>query len=218
MKINPRFLTILLLMLTGTPLGIGAQDAPRVQVVALFSGKAMLRINDRQHLLKAGGPAIEGVHLLRASSERAIIEINGVEKTLTLGSDISTQLTKPEKKFVRIPSRRGMYFTSGQVNGRSVDFLVDTGATLVAMSRPTADRLQIQYIERGVPATVKTASGLENAWRVTFRTVTVGGITISNVRGVVIDTNHDQAILLGMSFLNRLKFSQEQGMVVLECC
>ncbi len=218
MKIKHLLLMILLLMSVATSSGVYAQDEPRVQAVALFSGKAMLRINDRQHMLEAGGPAIEDVHLLHASSDRAIIEINGVKKTLILGSDISTQLTKPEKKVVRIPNRGGMYFAAGQINGRSVDFLVDTGATLVAMSRPTADRLQIQYVERGVPTTVQTASGLENAWRVMLESVTVGGITIPSVRGVVINTNHDQDILLGMSFLNRLKFFQEQGMVVLECC
>ncbi len=207
-----------LLMLTCISFGVHAEDAPRVQVVALFSGKAMIKIKGRRHLLKAGGPAIEGVRLLHASSNRAIIEINGVERTLVLGSDVSTQLTKPTKNVVRIPSRRGMYFVTGQINGRSMDFLVDTGATLVAMSRPAADRLQIPYIERGEPIVVKTASGLEKAWRVMLKSVTVGGISIPNVQGAVIDADHDQTVLLGMSFLNRLKFFQDQGMVVLECC
>ena len=218
MKIQSFLLWVFLPILACIFSGASAEDGPQVQVVALFSGKAMLRINDRRHLLEAGAPAVEGVHLIHASSNRAIVEINGVRKTLTLGADISTQLSSPEKKVVRIPSRRGMYFVSGQINGRSVDFLMDTGATLVAMGRPTADRLQIRYREQGDVAVVTTASGQERAWRVMLKSVAVGGITIPNVEGAVIDTDHDQTILLGMSFLNRLKFFQEQGMVVLECC
>ena len=109
-----------------------------------------------------------------------------------------------------------MYKTQGLINGRSVQFLVDTGASVVAMARPTADRLQIPYREQGSPMKVSTASQLKNAWHVKLNSVTVGGITLHQVDGTVIDTEHEQEILLGMSFLNRVRFSQDQGVVVLE--
>ena len=193
-----------------------AENTPQIQVLALFRDKAMLKINGNRHLLKAGGKTINGVKLIRSNADFAIIEVNGDKKKYGLGSQISTRLSTPESSVVRIPSNRGMYKTNGLINGRSVDFLVDTGASVIAMARPTADRLQIQYRETGTPMKVSTASQLHNAWHVRLNTVTVGGITLHQVDGTVIDTAHDQAILLGMSFLNRVKFSQEQGVVVLE--
>lgn len=193
-----------------------AEDTPQIQVLALFRDKVMLKINGNRHLLKAGGETINGVKLVRSNADFAIIEINGDKKKYGLGSQISTRLSTPESSVVRIPSNRGMYKTNGLINGRSVNFLVDTGASVIAMARPTADRLQIQYRETGTPMKVSTASQLQNAWHVRLNTVTVGGITLHQVDGTVIDTAHDQEILLGMSFLNRVKFSQEQGVVVLE--
>ena len=193
-----------------------AENTPQIQVLALFRDKAMLKINGNRHLLKAGGKTINGVKLIRSNANFAIIEVNGDEKKYGLGSQISTRLSTPKTSVVRIPSNQGMYKTNGLINGRSVDFLVDTGASVIAMARPTADRLQIQYRETGTPMKVSTASQLHNAWHVMLNTVTVGGITLHQVDGTVIDTAHDQAILLGMSFLNRVKFSQEQGVVVLE--
>lgn len=193
-----------------------AENTPQIQVLALFRDKAMLKINGDRHLLKAGGKTINGVKLIRSNADFAIIEVNGDKKKYGLGSQISTRLSTPKTSVVRIPSNQGMYKTNGLINGRSVDFLVDTGASVIAMARPTADRLQIQYRETGTPMKVSTASQLHNAWHVRLNTVTVGGITLHQVDGTVIDTAHDQAILLGMSFLNRVKFSQEQGVVVLE--
>jgi len=193
-----------------------AEKAPQIQVMALFHDKAMVKINGGNHLMKAGGEAVDGIKLISSNANFAVIEVNGKKKKYGLGAQVSTRLSKPKSSVVRIPSNRGMYRTNGQINGRSVDFLVDTGATVIAMSRPTADRLQIQYRETGTPIKVSTASELQNAWHVKLNTVTVGGITLHQVDGTVIDTEHDQAILLGMSFLNRVKFSQEQGVVVLE--
>lgn len=208
---------LLILLVFGPAVSLQADTGPRIQVVALFSDKAMLRINGKQLLMKAG-ELKEGVRLIRASSREAVIEINGKQKHLGLGSQVSTRLSEPEKKTVRIPSRHGMYLTQGFINGRRVDFLVDTGATLISMSRLTADRLQLPYLESGKVTQVSTAADIRNAWYLKLASVSVGGITLPQVDAVVIDTEHDQEILLGMSFLGRLKFSQQQGLVVLECC
>ena len=84
------------------------------------------------------------------------------------------------------------------------------------MSRPTANKLQINYLETGKLTQVSTAAALKKAWHVKLNKVTVGGITLHQVDGIVIDTTYEQEILLGMSFLGRVKFSQDQGVVVLE--
>jgi aspartyl protease family protein len=193
-----------------------ASAGPRIKIVGLFRDKAIVLVDGKQSMLKVGQDAVNGLRLVRSNSRRAIIEVNGEVREFRLGSNVSTRLTTPETTVVRIPSSSGMYKTQGLINGRNVQFLVDTGASVVAMARPTADRLQIQYRETGKPMKVSTASQLHNAWHVKLNSVTVGGITLHQVDGTVIDTAHDQEILLGMSFLNRVKFSQEQGMVVLE--
>ncbi|MCW8962753.1 MAG: retroviral-like aspartic protease family protein [Gammaproteobacteria bacterium] len=195
---------------------IFAGNTPRITVTALFRDKAMVELNGESILLKAGGELKNGIRLIKSNSKHAIIEVNGKQRKYGLGSQASTKLSEPGRRIVRIPSTGGMFLTSGMINGRSVDFLVDTGASYVTMARPTADRLQIQYLENGKPATVSTAAQLRRAWQVKLNSVTVGGITLNQVNGTVIDTQHDQEVLLGMSFLNRLKFSQEQGLVVLE--
>jgi aspartyl protease family protein len=193
-----------------------AASVPRIKVLALFRDKAMLEINGDQVMMKAGDETDSGIRLVQSTSKVAVIEINGVRKKYELGSQVSTRLSEPENTVVRIPSRGGMYLTHGLINGRIVKFLVDTGASMVTMARPTADRLQIQYRDKGTPVQISTASKMHNAWRVKLNSVAVGGIQQDLVDGVVIDTDHDQEILLGMSYLNRLKFSQERGMVVLE--
>jgi aspartyl protease family protein len=114
-----------------------AENTAQIQVLALFRDKAMLKINGNRHLLKADGKTINGVKLIRSNANFAIIEVNGDKKKYGLGSQISTGFSTPETSVVRIPSNRGMYKTNGLINGRSVDFLVDTGASVIAMARPT---------------------------------------------------------------------------------
>lgn len=193
-----------------------AQNSPKIKVLALFRDKAMVEINGNQVLMKVGDEATNGVKLINATSKVAVLEINGQRKKFGLGSQVSTRLSQPENTVVRIPSQGGMYVTHGLINGRIVKFLVDTGASMVTMARPTADRLQINYRDKGTPVRISTADRMSNAWRIKLNSVSVGGIQQDLVDGVVIDTDHDQEILLGMSYLNRLKFSQERGMVVLE--
>ena len=201
------------LPLSAAPL---AAEPPRVEVIALSKGKAILRINGERHVLKAGGDAVGGARLIRASSKQAVLEINGEERVLSVGADISTRISQPQTQTARIPDRGGVYITNGQINGRSVSFLLDTGASSVAMNRPTAERLRIPYREHGKPGWASTASEVKKVWGVQLDSVTVGQITLRNIRAVVIDTEHGEEVLLGMSFLSRVKLTHDEGMVVLE--
>lgn len=196
-----------------------AADVPRVVVTALFRDKAMVELDGENVFLRVGEGARSGVRLIQADSKKAVIEVNGKEGTYWLGSYSSSKLSEPERRIVRIPSKNGMFFTSGMINGRRVKFLIDTGASSVGIPRLIADRLQIEYLKKGRPVVVSTAGGLRNGWEVKLNSVTVGGITLYHIRGIVADTLHDEVqedVLLGMSFLSHLKFSQEQGLVVLE--
>ena len=100
---------------------------------------------------------------------------------------------------------RGMFIRSGTINGRSVDFLVDTGATSIAMNASQAKWLGIRYRLKGKESTVSTASGFVKAYEVNLNTVSLGSIKQKNVRAVVIEGKHPGPILLGMTFLSNLK-------------
>ncbi|PCH63268.1 MAG: hypothetical protein COC04_04625 [Gammaproteobacteria bacterium] len=100
-----------------------------------------------------------------------------------------------------------MYITPGTVNGYSVDFLVDTGASTIALNAETAKRLDLEYIENA-PVGVKTASGITLAYPVTLDEVQVGDIKLYNVQAVVIDGPEPSRALLGMTFLGQLDMHQ----------
>jgi aspartyl protease family protein len=98
--------------------------------------------------------------------------------------------------------RGGHFFTSGSINGGAVSFMVDTGATLVAISVADARRMGINYLH-GQPGTIMTANGRAPMYLMKFDEVRVGDIVLRNVDGAVLEGNTLPIALLGMSFLNR---------------
>ena len=179
-------------------------DALKVVVVGLFNDQAVIQINKQQHLLKVGNTSPEGVTLVSATSQGAVLEIDGVKKTYQLGSHISSNYTPaPAQPTVNLWPTNGMYLTAGSVNGFSVDFLVDTGASAIALNADTATKLGLDYL-KGTKVGVKTASGMETAYQVNLDQVQVGDIKLYNVGAMVIDGPEPTRALLGMSFLGQL--------------
>ncbi len=109
-----------------------------------------------------------------------------------------------------------MYTTVGSINGMPVNFLIDTGASAVAMSAAEAKRLGVNYKLEGERIQVRTASGISAAYRVQLDTVKVGDILQRNVNAFVIEGNAPQMVLLGMSYLGRLKIRNEGSVMHLE--
>jgi aspartyl protease family protein len=101
--------------------------------------------------------------------------------------------------------RSGHYLASGQINGMDVDFLIDTGATDVAIPESLARELGIEF---GPRVTVMTAAGPAVAWMTRLDQVRLGGLALENVRGTITRGSMDRA-LLGMSFLRHFKLSQQ---------
>jgi aspartyl protease family protein len=177
----------------------------KLEVQALFSNKAVLMIDGKRHILAVGESSPEGVKVISANSHGAVLEVDGQQKQYNLGNTVSTSFTKrkSQKETIYVNSG-GMFMTFGNINGRSVRFLVDTGASAVSMNSEQAKRLGIRYDKIGTPASVSTASGFSDAYRLRLKSVTVGNITETNVEAFVIDGNHPGPILLGMTFLGRL--------------
>jgi aspartyl protease family protein len=98
--------------------------------------------------------------------------------------------------------------TLGQINGGTVQFMVDTGATAIAMSSTRARQLGINYIN-GQRGFTQTANGRAAAYRVTLDTVKIGDITLHAVDAVVLEGDNLPMVLLGMSFLNRTEMKRD---------
>jgi aspartyl protease family protein len=189
----------------------------RIVVEALFTDKAMVNIDGVRRLLKLNQPSPEGVLLISASSREAVIEVDGERRSYSLGGHITTRFSKPESMTAKVwKNQAGAYTTVGTINGRTVNFLVDTGATAVSMHANQAKRLGISYRLEGNPIYVNTASGTAPAFDVTLDRVQVGEITLTNVRGFVIESNGPERVLLGMSFLNRVKMEDQGSVLLLE--
>ena len=123
-------LTLCICMLLAT----AALAGPSVRVLALFPGKAMLEIDGQRKVLAAGTSGPGGVRLVSADPKSAVIEIDGRREELRLGSAVSASYAPRQRHEVRIvKDSRGSYFVDGLINGQSVRFLVDTGASSIAM-------------------------------------------------------------------------------------
>ena len=201
-KIFLSLLTFLLLIVHGTALAI-----EQLQVQGLFGSKVVLMVDGKRHILAAGKVSPEGVKIISVNKKGAVLEVDGEQKQYDLGSGstISTSFTeRKSSKETIYKNSGGMYLTYGNINGRSVHFLVDTGASAVAMNTVQAKSLGLQYERYGTPTRVSTASGFEKGYRLRLKSVTVGNITEKNVMAMVIDGKHPGPILLGMTFLGRL--------------
>jgi aspartyl protease family protein len=192
-----------------------AQAASSVRVLALFPDKAMLDIDGKRKVLAVGEAAHAGVRLIRADTDSAEVEVNGQRQELRLGSSVNARYEAPEQREFRILKGRGGYFVDGLINGRSVRFLVDTGATSVAMSEDQARRLGLQYLLDGERIGVGTASGSAVGHRVTLRSLSLGGVQLSNVSAVVIEGAGPRHVLLGMNVLSRFEMDQRENLLIM---
>lgn len=109
-------------------------------------------------------------------------------------------------------NRAGHYVADGEINGERVTFLVDTGATTVALPMSLAKRLGLPL---GAAVTVQTANGPKVAYQTRLRSVRVGGLELADVPAIASDGMEGAGVLLGMSFLRHLNFSQRDGRLVI---
>ncbi len=209
-------LLCLLLLLFSFPLR-ASTDSLHILVVGLFKDAAVLKINGHQQLLKVGQASSEGVILERANSKEAILKYEGKSQVYPLGVDIGQGFAVRESgKAVISMTPRGQYLTVGSINSLPVTFLVDTGATSIAMSKAIAKRLGIDYRVTGTKGSTHTAGGIVRSWVVKLKAVKVGDISVRNVRATVLDGTGMTEVLLGMTFLSRVKMSEDGGVMYLE--
>ena len=183
----------------------------KITVLALFTDKAVVRIDGQQRLLKTGETSPEGVTLISANSREAVLEIDGKQETYTLGTQIGTNYSEPAAgtTVTIAPDSMGMYEVNGSINGFQVRFVVDTGATLISMNSGHAKRIGLNYKLEGVESVTETASGLAKSYLVKLDKVRVGDIELRDVPGSVHEGDFPSVILLGNSFLGKVNLTRD---------
>jgi aspartyl protease family protein len=181
-----------------------------VTVIGLFSGRAVITVDrGAPRTLRIGETTPEGVKLVAADSSSATVEIEGKRLTLEMGQHFESAAQTGSRREVKLPAdSHGHFVADGAVNGAHIRFLVDTGATLVSIPAADATRLGIDY-RKGRRGISQTANGAVAFWRVTLDSVSVGGVTLTNVEGAVHESAGLDTALLGMSFLNRTEMRRE---------
>jgi aspartyl protease family protein len=112
---------------------------------------------------------------------------------------------------------RGHFATDGRIDGQRIDFMVDTGASLVALNEKSAARFGLRPARGDYTATVSTANGTIKAARARLAMIDLGGLVVRDVDAMVLPDEALSENLLGLSFLSRLKrFEYANGRLVLE--
>lgn len=112
---------------------------------------------------------------------------------------------------------RGHFFTDGRIDGQRISFLVDTGASLVALNEKSAARFGLRPSRSDYNATVTTANGTIKAARARLAMIELDGLIVRDVDALVLPDEALSENLLGLSFLSKLKrFEYANGKMVLE--
>ena len=192
-------------------------QAQSVALAGMLGSKALLVVNGSSPKTVAAGDTHEGVKVISTNGDQAVIEQSGKRTTLRVGeAPVHMGASKSGgkgNKIVLTAGSGGHFMTAGQINGKAVQFMVDTGATSVAMGVQDAERAGINY-KAGRPVTMSTANGNAQGFQVKLDSVRVGEVEVFNVDAVVMP----QAMpfmLLGNSFLTRFQMLRDNDQLTL---
>jgi aspartyl protease family protein len=191
--------------------------AQSVALSGVLGSKALLVVNGGAPKALAAGEMHLGVKLVSVNGEQATIDIKGQRSTMRVGDSpvsIGTQRdTSSSNKIVLPLASGGHFFAQGLVNGKPIQFMVDTGATTVALGTEDAKRMGIDY-QKGRPVRMGTANGVAQGWLVKLNSVKIGDVEVYEVEAIV-GPNMPYA-LLGNSFLSRFSMNRTSDQMVLE--
>ena len=202
--------------------GAVACFAQAVTLQGMLGHKALVVVNGGTPHAIAPGETWNDIKVLSTSGDEAVVEIQGQRQTLRLG-EAPVSLGVPASaasapatgsKIVLTAGSGGHFTTPGFINGKSVQFLVDTGATGVGLSVADAERIGLNY-KAGQEIRLNTANGPAKGWQLKLASVRVGDVEVYDVEASV-SPGAMPYVLLGNSFLNRFQLRRENDQMVLE--
>lgn len=213
---------VLALALAVFPAFLTASSA-HAQSVAMTGGmgsRALLIINGGPPKALAAGDTHQGVKVISVGPDQVVVDVAGQRQTVRLGgAPVSVGRGAGSgggaggTQIVLTAGSGGHFLTQGSINGRSVDFMVDTGATSIAMGTDEARRIGLKF-ENGERISGHTANGVVTAYRVTLGRVRIQDVEIYNVEAAVLPGSMSH-ILLGNSFLSRFQMKRENDQLTL---
>lgn len=207
----------ILLTLVATFFASQALAETRLNVVGLFSGKALVSINGSAPQTIGAGQTKNGVKLISADSESATFMVEGKRQTLKMGqaASVAGSAGPANNDPVSLYADSRGHFTGNlSINGASLKYLVDTGASTVALNSGDAKFAKIDY-EKGEKAQASTANGVVEVYVVKLNTLKIGTITLNNIEATVHEGGAPSVVLLGMSALNKLDMKRDNSIMTL---
>jgi aspartyl protease family protein len=183
--------------------------AAEVALIGVIGDKAaVLAVDGGDPKTVKVGQKWSGITVISVEKDRATVEIDGKRRVLARGQHYRSAAAPSDRQSVTLAADTGGHFVAeGAVNGNPVRFLVDTGATAIALPAAEARRLGIDYLKgRRIP--INTANGVVPGYLVKLDTVRLGAIELNSVDAVV----QEQGLpisLLGMTFLNRVEMKRD---------
>ncbi|MFZ2307343.1 MAG: retropepsin-like aspartic protease [Rhodoferax sp.] len=196
-----------------------AAMAQTVGLSGMLGGKALLIVDGGAPKTVAPGDTFKGVKVLSTQGDQAVIEINGKQHTLRVGDAPASVgggggAGASGNRVVLTAGNGGHFFTLGQINGKSTQMVVDTGATSVSISMSEAQRMGIDF-KSGQMIQMSTANGVIPGWLIKLGSVRVGDVSVHGVDAVV-SSGSMPYVLLGNSFLTRFQMTRANDQMVLE--
>ncbi|TNF63544.1 MAG: TIGR02281 family clan AA aspartic protease [Burkholderiales bacterium] len=198
---------------------VGTAGAQSVALTGVAGGKALVVIDGSAPRFLSPGQAHQGVKLLAVQGQTATVEVGGRRQELRVGqAPVSVGGRAADgtggQRIVLTADGQGHFTPMGQINGRTVRFMVDTGATLVILSEADARRISLRY-EEGQRVPVATANGQVLGHQIRLGSVRVGDVQVFDVPGIVLPQAMPY-VLLGNSFLTRFEMQRANDRMTLE--
>jgi len=200
---------------------LGAASAAQAQSVVLsgiLGSKALLVVDGTPPKSVAVGQSHQGVKVIATQADQAVVEIGGARHTLRMGqapmSADTVADSSDNRKIVLHAASHGHFKSPGQINGRAVNFMVDTGASLVSIGMAEAEAIGLRY-KTGRQVLLNTANGQAMGWHLKLASVRLGSVDVYDVDALVTPAPMPY-VLLGNSFLTRFQMTRTNDQLVLE--
>jgi aspartyl protease family protein len=199
----------------------GNAFAQSVALSGVSGSKALITVDSASPRFIGPGQTHQGVKLVSTDGESATLEIGGKRQTLrvgdapvSVGRSGGSAASGSGKRIVMTADGQGHFVPQGKINGKSVQFLVDTGASVVAIGEPEAKRLGLPYLQ-GQRVMMNTANGSAVGYELKLDQVALGDVVAYEVTAVVTPQSMP-FVLLGNSFLTRFQMNRTNDQMTLE--
>ncbi|MBU4181908.1 MAG: retroviral-like aspartic protease family protein [Gammaproteobacteria bacterium] len=185
----------------------------------MSGSKALVVIDGSAPRFMSAGQTHQGVRLVSAQDDTAVIEIEGKRQTLRVGdAPVSVGRMAPSggggQRIVLTADARGHFMPQGQINGKTVQFMVDTGATGIGIGAAEAQRINLKF-EHGQRVQMNTANGSANGYLIKLDSVRLGDVVVYDVAAIV-SPQPMPYVLLGNTFLTRFQMQRTNDQLTLE--